>query len=123
MPADSTTARTAPPAMTPVPGAPGAAAPAGAEVAGHVVRHRRADHRHLEHVLARLVVALADGFRNLVRLAEADAHVTRLVADDDQRREAEAPAALHDLRDAVDVDHALFELFFVDVFDGHAAGP
>lgn len=73
----------------------------------HVVRHRGADHRHLEHVLARLVVALVDGFGNFVRLAETHAHVTGLVAHHHQRAEAEAATALHDLRDAVDVDDAL----------------
>ena len=75
--------------------------------------------RHLEHVLARLIVALADGLGHLVGLAEADADVTRLVADDDERREAEAPAALDDLGHAVDVDDALLELFFVDLIERH----
>jgi hypothetical protein len=36
--------------------------------------------------------------------------VLDLVADDDQRGEAEAAAALDDLRDAVDLDDALLEL-------------
>ena len=120
MPADSTTARTAPPAMTPVPGRGRLEEHlAGAEVAERLVRDGDAVERDLEQVLARLVVALADRLRDLVRLAEADAHVTRLVADDDERGEAEAPAALHDLRDAVDVDDALLELLFVDLIERH----
>ena len=40
-------------------------------------------------------------------MAEADAAL--LVADDDERREAEAPAALHHLGDAVDVDQTIHE--------------
>ena len=42
-----------------------------------------------------------------------------LIADDDERGEAEAPAALDDLRDAVDVDDALDELADVFVIDRH----
>jgi hypothetical protein len=41
-------------------------------------------------------------------MAEADTAL--LVADDDQRREAEAPAALDDLGDAVDVDELVDKL-------------
>ncbi len=86
MPALSTTARTAPPAMTPVPGEAGLRKHlAGAEVAERLVRDGHAVERHPEDVLARLVVALADRLGHLVRLAEADADVTRLVADDDER--------------------------------------
>jgi hypothetical protein len=36
--------------------------------------------------------------------------MARAVADDDDRAEAEAAAALDDLRDAVDLDDALLEL-------------
>ena len=66
--------------------------------------------RDLEQVLLRLLGALADRLGHLVRLAEAGADVTVLVADDDERREREAPAALDDLGDAVDVDDAVDEL-------------
>ena len=92
---------------------------AGAEVTERLVRDGHAVERDLEDVLARLVVALADRLGHLVGLAETDAHVTGLVADDDERREAEAPAALDDLRDAVDVDDALLELLFVDLIERH----
>src|SRR5579885_38603 len=47
---------------------------------------------------------LADRFRHLARLAVAVADAALLVADDDERREREALAALHHLGDAVDVD-------------------
>ena len=121
MPALSTTARTAPPAMTPVPGEAGfRKTRAGAEVAERLVRNGDAVERHPEDVLPRLVVALADRLGDLVRLAEADADVPGLVADDDERAEAEAPAALDDLGDAVDVDDALLELLFVDL---ESVGP
>jgi hypothetical protein len=84
-----------------------------AEVTDQLVRDGGADHGHPEHVLARLVVALADGLGNLVRLAQTHADMTRLVADDHERGEAEATATLHDLRHAVDVDDALLESLFV----------
>ena len=41
-------------------------------------------------------------------MAEADAAL--LVADDDERGEAEAPAALHHLGDAIDVNELVDEL-------------
>src|SRR5829696_8680729 len=52
---------------------------------------------------------LADRFRHLARLAVAEADAALLVADDDERGEAEAASALHHLRDAVDVDEAIDE--------------
>ena len=88
IPALSTTARTAPPAMTPVPAEAGLRkTSAGAEVTERLMRNRHAVERHVEDVLARLVVALADRLGNLVGFAETNAHVTGLVADDDERRE------------------------------------
>ena len=92
---------------------------ARAEVALHLVRDGAARERDLEQVLLRLLGALADRLGHLVRLAEAGADVAALVADDDERREREAPAALDDLGDAVDVDHAVDELADVFVIDGH----
>ena len=63
--------------------------------------------RDLEQVLLGLLGALADRLGHLVGLAERRADVAVLVADDDQRGEAEAPAALDDLGHAVDVDDAV----------------
>ena len=63
--------------------------------------------RHAHQVLARAVDALADRLGHLAGLAQADADHAVAVADHDQRAEAEAAAALHDLRHAVDVDHAV----------------
>jgi hypothetical protein len=53
---------------------------------------------------------LADRLRHLAGLAVAEADAALLVADDDERREAEATPALHHLGDAVDVDQAVHEL-------------
>src|SRR5262249_2909713 len=53
---------------------------------------------------------LADRLRHLARLAVAETDPTLLVADDDQRRKAEALAALDDLRHAIDVDQLVDEL-------------
>src|SRR5437762_525948 len=80
------------------------------EAAEDLVRDRRAVLRHREQVLLRVLDGLGDRERNLARLAVADADAVDLVADHDQRREREAPAALDDLGDAVDLDHALLEL-------------
>ena len=59
--------------------------------------------------------ALLDRGRDFLRLAVAEADVAVAVADDHERGEGEAPAALHDLGDAVDRDHSLVELTFSHV--------
>ena len=111
IPASSSTARTPPPAMTPVPSLAGRSRTrAASELAEDLVRDRRAVLRHREEVLLRVVDGLRDRERNLARLPVADADAVDLVADDDERREREPPAALDDLGDAVDLDHALLEL-------------
>ena len=53
---------------------------------------------------------LADRLRHLARLAMSEADAALLVADDDERREVEAPAALHHLGHPVDVHEAVDEL-------------
>ena len=58
---------------------------------------------------------LADGFRHFARLAMTEANTALLIADNDERREAEALAALHDLGDAVDVNE-LVDKFAVALF-------
>ena len=111
MPPSSSTARTPPPAITPVPGEAGRSSTRAAS-------KRPSDSCVIvwpcfgdgEHVLLRVVDRLGDRERHLARLAVADADAIDLVADHDERREREAPAALDDLGDAVDLDHALLEL-------------
>ena len=82
----------------------------GAEDAGRLVGDRAAVLGHAEEVLLGALDALLDRQRHLVGLAVADADDVAFVADDDQRREREAPAALDDLGDAVDLDDALLEV-------------
>ena len=98
--------------MMPVPG--GAARRihlAGAVAAGDVVMQRAAfAQRHAGQAALGGIGRLADRLRHLARLAVAEADPALLIADDDQRREAEAPAALHHLGDAVDVDELVDEL-------------
>src|SRR4029078_11839556 len=65
---------------------------------------------HREHVRLRVVDGLRDRKRDLTRLAVAEADTVDLVADHDERREREPPAALDHLGDAVDLDHALLQL-------------
>jgi hypothetical protein len=58
---------------------------------------------------------LADGFRHFARLAMPKTDATLLVADDDESGETETTAALHDFRDAIDVDQTIHE-FAVTLF-------
>src|SRR3954454_6272638 len=76
----------------------------------NLVRDRRTVLRHREEVLLRVLDGLRDRKRHLAGLAVADADAIDFVADHDEGREREAPAALDDLRNAVDLDHALLEL-------------
>src|SRR5271169_6283714 len=95
MPSVSNTARIGPPAMMP----------------DHVVMQRAAfAQRHPDEAALGRIGRLADGFRHFARLAVAEADPALLVADHDQRGEPEAPAALHHLGDAVDVDELVGEL-------------
>src|SRR5438046_8024230 len=65
--------------------------------------------RDLHHPAAGGFDGLAHRLAHLVRLAGGDPNAPLPVAYRDQRVEAEAPAALHDLRDAVDGDDVLDE--------------
>ena len=121
-PATSSTGRTAPPAMTPVPALAGrrttAPAPKCPCTSCGIVPPWQRD---AEQVLLRLLGPLADRLRDLVGLAEAGADVAALIADDDERRERESPAALDDLGDAIDEHDAVDELADVFVVDSHLA--
>src|SRR5438552_14367763 len=65
--------------------------------------------RDLHHAAAGGLDGLAPRLTHLVRLAGCDPTAPLPVAYRDQRVEAEAPATLHDLRDAVDGDDVLDE--------------
>src|SRR5262249_59105564 len=84
---------------------------AGAGRARHVVVQRAAlAQRHAGEVALGRLGRLADRLRHLARFAVAVTDPALLVADDDERREAKAPAALHHLGDTVDRDELLGEL-------------
>ena len=115
MPAASTTARTAPPAITPVPGAAGfSRTRAGAELADDLVGDGGALQGNLNQVLLGVLNALADSVRHLAGLAQAEAHGAVAVADNDQCGELEDTAALHGLADAVDGDNRALSVPVVD---------
>src|SRR6266851_3641039 len=78
---------------------------AGAEAALDVVMQRAAvAQRHPDQPALGGLGRLADRLGHLARLAGAVADAAALVADDDDRGEGEAPAALHHLRDTIDGD-------------------
>src|SRR5258706_3311066 len=92
---------------------------AGRELDVHLVRDRRPDHWDLDEVLLGVLDALADRLGHLAGLAEPGADVTSPVTDDDDRAEAEPPAALDDLADPVDLADSLLERELVGVDPCH----
>ena len=66
--------------------------------------------RNLEETLLAWSVALRMASGTSFCLAETCADMAIAIPDYDERREAEATAALDDLGDAVDVDDAVFKL-------------
>src|SRR5690606_29989588 len=81
------------------------------EMALAVVMQRAAFlERHADHLLLDGRRCLGDRLGHLAGLAVAEAHPALAVADDDQCGEAEALAALHGLRHAVDVHERLDQL-------------
>src|SRR6185503_9644909 len=95
--------------------------PAGAVDHPHLVGDRRPDHRDSNQVLLRVLDALADRLGDLAGLAETHADVALAITDDDDRAEAEPPAALDDLGDPVDLDDALLERELVGIDACHVA--
>ena len=80
------------------------------EMTVDTVRNRCPYEWDAEDVLARLLIPLADGIGDLVRLAEPDAHVALAVSNNDERAEAEPSAAFNYLGHAIDVYDALGEV-------------
>src|SRR5438132_13970434 len=68
---------------------------------------RAAGQRHLHHLAARGLHRLTHRLADLVRFPGRDPDAALSVAHRDERVESEAPAALHDLGDAIDRDHVL----------------
>src|SRR5436190_3797183 len=81
----------------------------GAVVTDDLVRDGRAREGDLDHAAAGGFDGLANRLAHLVRLAGGHPDASLPVAHGDERVEAEAPAALHDLRDAVDGNDVLDE--------------
>src|SRR6185437_10003755 len=83
----------------------------GAMTAGDVVMQRTAfAQRHAREIALGRFRRLADRLGHFARLAVAEPGPALLVADHDQRRKAEALAALDDLCHAIDVDQLVDEL-------------
>src|SRR5439155_13113086 len=76
-------------------------------VADDLVGARATGERHLHHLAARGLHRLTHRLADLVRFPGRDPDAALSVADRDERVESEAPAALHDLGDAIDRDHVL----------------
>ena len=120
MPAASTTARTEPPAMTPVPWLAGFRRTLLAE---KTVRTSCGIVVPTIGILMRFFLASSTPLRIASGTSPALPSPTptwpRAVTDDDDRAEAEPPAALDDLGDAVDLDDALLERELVGVDSCH----
>src|SRR5919112_2606164 len=80
---------------------------AGRRLTLHRVRDGAGDPRHAVEVVLGLLDTLGDRRGHLLGLAIAHADLAVAVAHDHQGGEAEPPATLDDLGDAVDGDHAL----------------
>src|SRR3546814_11177736 len=76
-----------------------------------VVQRAAVAQRNADHRLLRRGGRLRNRLGNLTRLAVAETGPALAVADDDERVEAEALAALHRLRPAVAVDQLFDQLF------------
>src|SRR2546425_400730 len=81
----------------------------GAVVTDDFMRDGRARERDLDHAAAGGFDGLAHRLAHLVRFAGGDPDAPLPVAHGDERVEAEAPAALHHFRDAVDGNDVLDE--------------
>ena len=98
--------------MMPVPGGRRAQDDLAGAVAADAVMMQRATiaQRYAHQLALGGFRRLADGFRHFARLAMAEADAALQVADDDERRKAEALAALHHLGDAIDVHELVGKL-------------
>ena len=109
MPAASQTARTASPAITPVPGPAGINITLAAPFASlHHVRDRAVLNGHLDHVAGGLLDRLFDAGRHFVGLAIAPADAAFPIADDDHGGEAKAASTFDHGGAAFDLHDAFF---------------
>jgi hypothetical protein len=100
----------APPAMMPVPSEAGwINTDGGTMLADHGMMEGAVLQGHLDHLFACFFHRLGDGDRHFAGLALAHADTAVVIADHGQGGEAENPATLHHLGDAVDRDHLLLQ--------------
>src|ERR1700689_4431480 len=103
---------------------------AGAVATGDIVMQRASlAQRHAGKPALGGVGRLTDGFRHLACFSVTEPDAAFLVADDDQSGEAEAPTALYDFGDAIDVNELVDKLAVTLVvapiawFTRHDASP
>ena len=111
IPADSTTALTAPPAMMPVPSGAGFSstlpAPKFPMIACGMVVPCSGD---ADQTLLGGFDPLLDGRRHFFRLPDTEANHAMAIADDDERTEAQVLATLHHLGDAVNGNDVVLDV-------------
>ena len=111
IPAASTTARTPPPAITPVPSDAGLRMTYPAPIpANHLEGDGSFHDRNANQVFLGLLQALSYRFRHFVRFAHSVTDNGVAITHHDQRAEAESPAALDDFGHPADVNHFLLKL-------------
>ena len=82
---------------------------AGTVVPVHLMRNGCALQIQLQQTLFRLLDGFANGHRNFLGFSGSKSGVALLIADDDERGEAQVFAALHDLRDAVNGNNLILQ--------------
>ena len=105
MPASSSTARTGPPAITPVPSAAGRRNTSPAP-------YVRTDYRYSEQVFLGIFLSFADRVRNFVCLSGSEAYTAFFVTDYHKSGEAEATSTFNYFCYTVDCNDACLEFLF-----------
>src|SRR5690554_7590071 len=84
----------------------------GAMLADHRERDRSTlDKRNLDHGFGRRLLALGDRRGNFVGLAVTDTDLSVGIADHDERAEAESTTAFDDLRDTINIDDVVDQIW------------
>ena len=77
---------------------------------GLVMQRAAVLQRNAQHGALRGIGRLANGFRHFARLAMPEADAAALIADHDESRKTEAPAAFHHFGNAIDVHELIDEI-------------
>jgi hypothetical protein len=109
IPATSSIARAAPPAITPVP------SEACTKLADHIVRYGCPLNRYGNHTLLSLFDTLANCFGNLFGFSKTISDIATAITYDYQGREAESTATFNNLSGTIYVDNAISQIRFVFV--------